>query len=73
MSDVASLRIVSQRQSADRVILLPVTPSEDAMLRRLAQFERLGASLAPTMVILKEEIRSRDRRDTIREPLEPRS
>jgi hypothetical protein len=52
----------------DTVITLPVSPDEDAMLRRLAQFERLGATLAPTMALLKDEIRARDRRDTIREP-----
>jgi hypothetical protein len=52
----------------DRVITLPVTPEEDALLRRLAQFERLGATLAPTMIYLKDDIRARDRRDTIREP-----
>jgi hypothetical protein len=52
----------------DRVITLPVTPEEDALLRRLAQFERLGATLAPTMTYLKDDIRIRDRRDTIREP-----
>jgi hypothetical protein len=50
------------------VITLPVTPEEDALLRRLAQFERLGATLAPTMSYLKDDIRTRDRRDTIREP-----
>ena len=54
--------------SGDTVITLPVSPDEDAMLRRLAQFERLGATLAPTMALLKDEIRARDRRDTIREP-----
>jgi hypothetical protein len=54
--------------SADRVITLPVSPEEDALLRRLAQFERLGATLAPTMALLKDEIRARDRRETIREP-----
>jgi hypothetical protein len=53
---------------ADRVITLPVSPEEDALLRRLAQFERLGATLAPTMELLKNEIRARDRRETIREP-----
>ena len=52
----------------DRVITLPVSPEEDALLRRLAQFEQLGATLAPTMALLKDEIRARDRRDTIREP-----
>ena len=51
-----------------RVITLPVSPEEDALLRRLAQFERLGATLAPTMALLKNEIRARDRRETIREP-----
>ena len=54
--------------STERVITLPVTPEEDALLRRLAQFERLGATLAPTMALLKDEIRARDRRETIREP-----
>jgi hypothetical protein len=52
----------------DRVITLPVSPEEDALLRRLAQFERLGATLAPTMELLKNDIRARDRRETIREP-----
>lgn len=51
-----------------RVTRLPVTPSEDALLRRLAQFERFGATLAPTMINLKQDIRSRDRRQLIREP-----
>jgi hypothetical protein len=54
--------------TADRVITLPVSPEEDALLRRLAQFERLGATLAPTMLLLKNEIRTRDRRSEIREP-----
>lgn len=78
MSDVSStsgvtdLRVVTElsvhTSSPDLVITLPVSPDEDALLRRLAQFERLGATLAPTMVHLKDEIRARDRRDTIREP-----
>ena len=78
MSDVSSrtgssdLRIVKDltvhRAGPDLVITLPVSPEEDALLRRLAQFERLGATLAPTMVLLKNEIRARDRRETIREP-----
>lgn len=59
---------LSLHTTEDRVITLPVTPAEDALLRRLAQFERLGATLAPTMVVLKNEIRARDRRQTIREP-----
>jgi hypothetical protein len=52
----------------DLVITLPVSPEEDALLRRLAQFERLGATLAPTMTLLKDEIRARDRRAEIRLP-----
>jgi hypothetical protein len=63
---VTDLRVISD--AGDTVITLPVSPDEDAMLRRLAQFERLGATLAPTMALLKDEIRARDRRDTIREP-----
>ncbi|MBK5305366.1 MAG: hypothetical protein JJD92_01615 [Frankiaceae bacterium] len=72
MADVPDLRVVTDLSvhttTANRVITLPVTPSEDALLRRLAQFERLGATLAPPMVLLKDEIRARDRRETIREP-----
>lgn len=66
MASVTDLRVISD--AGDTVITLPVSPDEDAMLRRLAQFERLGATLAPTMALLKDEIRARDRRDTIREP-----
>lgn len=72
MSDVTDLRVVSDlsvhRSSPDLHVTLPVSPDEDAMLRRLAQFERLGATLAPTMSLLKDEIRVRDRRDVIRAP-----
>jgi hypothetical protein len=78
VSDVSSktgtgdLRVVTDLSvhtaAPDLVITLPVSPDEDALLRRLAQFERLGATLAPTMVLLKDEIRARDRRETIREP-----
>jgi cytidylate kinase len=64
--NVTDLRVISD--AGDAVITLPVSPDEDALLRRLAQFERLGATLAPTMTLLKDEIRARDRRDTIREP-----
>lgn len=71
-SDVSDLRVVTDLSvhtaSPDLVITLPVSPEEDALLRRLAQFERLGATLAPTMTVLKDEIRARDRRETIREP-----
>jgi hypothetical protein len=72
VSDVhaqTDLRVVTDLSvHRDLVITLPVSPSEDALLRRLAQFERLGATLAPTMSVLKDEIRARDRRETIREP-----
>jgi hypothetical protein len=68
-SDLKVVRDLSVHTAApDLVITLPVSPEEDALLRRLAQFERLGATLAPTMVLLKDEIRARDRRETIREP-----
>jgi hypothetical protein len=69
---VSDLRVVTDlsvhTKAPDLVITLPVSPDEDALLRRLAQFERLGATLAPTMLLLKNEIRARDRRETIREP-----
>lgn len=72
MADVADLRVVPDltvtTTAPDLVVTLPVTPAEDALLRRLAQFERLGATLAPTMRLLKDEIRARDRRETIRLP-----
>jgi hypothetical protein len=71
-SGVSDLRVVTElsvhTSAPDLVITLPVSPDEDALLRRLAQFERLGATLAPTMTLLKDEIRARDRRETIREP-----
>lgn len=54
--------------AAASVLDVPVTPDEDALLRRLAQFERLGSTLAAMMTLLKDEIRRRDRRDRIREP-----
>lgn len=70
MNDMTELRVVTDlsMQSPDLVITLPVSPDEDEMLRCFAQFERLGATLAPPMALLKDEIRSRDRRRTIREP-----
>ena len=68
MSDLRVVTDITDDAMRNRVITLPVSPDEDALLRRLAQFEQLGATLAPTMVLLKNEIRARDRRDTIREP-----
>lgn len=72
MADVSDLRVVTgipaPTPSPDLLITLPVSPEEDALLRRLAQFERLGATLAPAMSLLKDEIRARDRRQVIRLP-----
>lgn len=72
MADVTDLQVVTDLSvhttAPDLVVTLPVSPAEDALLRRLAQFERLGATLAPTMSLLKDEIRARDRRETIRLP-----
>ena len=45
-----------------------LTPEEDAVLRRLHWFERFGVELAPSLRMVKDGIRSRDKRDTIREP-----
>ena len=67
-TDLRIVRDLSVHTTEDVLVSLPVTPEEDALLRRLAQFERLGATLAPTMAVLKDEIRARDRRETIREP-----
>lgn len=47
-----------------------MTPEEDAVLRRLHWFERFGAQLAPGLRVVKDGIRSRDKRSTIREPQE---
>lgn len=72
MTDVTDLRVLRDLSihttAPDLVVTLPVSPDEDALLRRLAQFELLGATLAPTMAILKAEIRARDRRASIRLP-----
>jgi hypothetical protein len=45
-----------------------LTPAEDAELRRLHWFERLGCSLADSLSTIKESIRARDMRASIREP-----
>ncbi|GAC1444722.1 MAG: hypothetical protein NVSMB55_22060 [Mycobacteriales bacterium] len=45
-----------------------LTPSEDGVLRRLVCFERLGATLAPQMRQIKDELRARDQRIEVREP-----
>ena len=46
------------------------TREEDGLLRRLSFFERLGATLAPDLCVLKATIRERDARATVREPFE---
>jgi hypothetical protein len=46
------------------------TRSEDGLLRRLHLMEQLGARLAPDLRERKLEIRSRDLRGTVREPVE---
>jgi hypothetical protein len=71
MGDATDLRVepdLSVHSTPDLVVTLPVSPEEDDILRRLAEFERLGATLAPTMSLLKDEIRTRDRRREIRLP-----
>jgi hypothetical protein len=45
-----------------------LTPDEDGLLRRLFFFEKAGARLAPPLLDLKVELRSRDRRHTVRDP-----
>ena len=45
-----------------------LTPAEDAELRRLHWFERLGCQLSDALVTIKDNIRSRDRRAVIRDP-----
>jgi hypothetical protein len=45
-----------------------VTPEEDAELRRLHWFERLGCELAAPVRAVKTSIRSRDKRAVIRDP-----
>jgi hypothetical protein len=45
-----------------------LSPDEDQELRRLHWFETLGCELSAAMRTLKDNIRSRDRRTSIREP-----
>ena len=44
------------------------TADEDAVLRRLHWFENFGAKLSPGLRATKASIRSRDKRDVIRDP-----
>lgn len=45
-----------------------VTPEEDAELRRLHWFERMGCELAAPVHAVKTSIRSRDKRAVVRDP-----
>jgi hypothetical protein len=45
-----------------------LSPVEDGLLRRLFYFESAGATLAPTLRVLKSELRARDQRRTVRDP-----
>lgn len=47
-----------------------MTPEEDAELRRLNYFASFGAELAIPRQIQKQELRARDRREEIREPVD---
>ncbi|MCA1710816.1 MAG: hypothetical protein LC789_03910 [Actinobacteria bacterium] len=49
-----------------------LTPEEDGVLRRLHFFETSGLSLAIPMQELKAELRARDKRIEIREPVTAR-
>lgn len=46
-----------------------LTPEEDGVLRRLHFFETQGISLAEPMQELKADLRARDKRSEIREPV----
>lgn len=46
-----------------------LSPYEDGVLRRLFFFESSGARLAPPLQVLKAELRARDQRDSVRDPV----
>lgn len=46
----------------------PLTPEEDGTLRRLHFFESMGTTLSEENRLLKQEIRGRDKRESIRAP-----
>jgi hypothetical protein len=48
-----------------------LSEDEDAALRRLHFFERVGAVLSADMQGFKDELRARDLRDVVREPVVP--
>ncbi len=45
-----------------------LSPFEDGLLRRLFFFEKNGADLAPSLRVLKAELRARDQRVDVRDP-----
>lgn len=45
-----------------------ITPQEDAELRRLHWFERMGFELSAPVRAVKTSIRARDKRAVVREP-----
>lgn len=46
----------------------PLSPEEDAELRRLSYFASVGAELAIPRQVQKQELRARDRRQDVRPP-----
>jgi hypothetical protein len=59
-----------RKEGRMQIDLTQVTPTEDALLRRLCFFERSGATLAPELARVAAEIRLRDLRGSVREPRE---
>jgi hypothetical protein len=45
-----------------------LSSAEDGLLRRLFFFEAAGATLAPQLRVLKDELRARDQRASVRAP-----
>lgn len=58
----------AQHAEAPQVNEPPLTPDEDALLRRLHWFESLGIELSPERRALLTSIRARDKRTVIRDP-----
>jgi hypothetical protein len=52
--------------------VIRLTHEEDGQLRRLHFFEVSGARLAPAAKEMKQELRARDFRHTVREPFDGR-
>jgi hypothetical protein len=49
-----------------------LTRDEEGQLRRLHFFEALGVRLDPSLRLLKQQLRMRDRRHSVREPADDR-